>query len=54
MGTVVIISMMTYKPELFDGTAMAALQSQCQLVIGSLLCLMLRTCPNLALQLLRW
>jgi len=37
-----------YKPELFDGTAMAALQSQYQSVIGSLLYLMLRTCPDLA------
>jgi len=38
----------SYKPEPFDGTAMAALWSQYQLVIGSLLYLMLRTCPNLA------
>jgi len=37
-----------YKPELFDGTAMAALQSQYQLVIGSLLYLMLGTRPDLA------
>jgi len=38
-----------YKPELFDGTAMVALQSQYQLVIGSLLYLMLGTNPDLAL-----
>jgi len=37
-----------YKPELFDGTATAALQSQYQQVIGSLLYLMLRTRPDLA------
>ena len=37
-----------YKPELFDETAMVALQSQYQSVIGSLLYLMLGTCPNLA------
>ena len=38
----------SYKPELFDETAMAALQSQYQLVIGSLLYLMLGTRPYLA------
>jgi len=38
----------SYKPEPFDGTAMAALQSQHQLVIGSLLYLMLGTHPDLA------
>jgi len=37
-----------YKPEPFDGTAMAALQSQYQSVIGSLLYLMLGTHPDLA------
>jgi len=37
-----------YKPEPFDGTATAALQSQYQSVIGSLLYLMLGTRPNLA------
>jgi len=37
-----------YKPEPFDGTAMAALQSQYQSVIGSLLYLMLGTRPDLA------
>ena len=37
-----------YKTELFDGTAMAALQSQYQSVIGSLLYLMLGTRPDLA------
>jgi len=37
-----------YKPEPFNGTATVALQSQYQLVIGSLLYLMLRTRPNLA------
>jgi len=37
-----------YKPELFDGTATAALRSQYQQVIGSLLYLMLRTHPDLA------
>jgi len=37
-----------YKPEPFDGTATAALQSQYQSVIGSLLYLMLRTRPDLA------
>ena len=38
----------SYKPEPFDGTATVALQSQYQLVIGSLLYLMLGTCPDLA------
>jgi len=38
----------SYKPELFDGTATAALWSQYQLVIGSLLYLMLGTHPDLA------
>jgi len=38
----------SYKPEPFDGTAIAALQSQYQSVIGSLLYLMLRTHPDLA------
>jgi len=38
----------SYKPEPFDGTATAALQSQYQLVIGSLLYLMLGTHPDLA------
>jgi len=37
-----------YKPEPFDGTATAALWSQYQSVIGSLLYLMLRTHPDLA------
>jgi hypothetical protein len=37
-----------YKPELFDGTATAALWSQYQQVISSLLYLMLRTQPDLA------
>ena len=37
-----------YKTEPLDGTAMAALQSQYQSVIGSLLYLMLGTCPDLA------
>jgi len=37
-----------YKPEPLYGTAMAALWSQYQLVIGSLLYLMLRTHPDLA------
>jgi len=38
----------SYKPEPFDGTATAALQSQYQSVIGSLLYLMLGTHPDLA------
>jgi len=37
-----------YKPEPFDGTATAALRSQYQSVIGSLLYLMLGTHPDLA------
>jgi len=37
-----------YKPEPFDGTAMVALWSQHQSVIGSLLYLMLEACPDLA------
>jgi len=37
-----------YKPEPSDGTATAALRSQYQSVIGSLLYLMLGTCPDLA------
>jgi len=38
----------SYKPEPFDGTAMVALWSQYQSVIGSLLYLMLGTHPDLA------
>jgi hypothetical protein len=38
----------SYKPEPFDGTATAALRSQYQQVIGSLLYLMLGTRPDLA------
>jgi len=38
----------SYKPDPFDGTATVALRSQYQSVIGSLLYLMLGTCPDLA------
>lgn len=37
-----------YKPKPFEGTSSASLQSEYQLVIGSLLYLMLGSCPNIA------